>query len=100
MALAALAVAGAAAAHESYLDCFDNRDGTVTCQAGYEDGSPPSDEDRILVKDADGNTLISGGFDDGKFSFKRPGGDDFMVIFVGGEIGHSRRISGRELIGK
>ena len=81
-AVAAFA-ATTAFAHESYLDCFDNRDGTVTCQAGYEDGSPPSAKDRLLVKDAGGTTLITGQFDDqGKFSFTRPPGEDFMVVFV------------------
>lgn len=93
--------ATAALAHESYLDCFDNHDDTVTCRAGYEDGSAPSGKDRILVKDGDGITLISGQLDgEGKFSFTRPQGDDFMVVFVGGEVGHSRRINARELIDK
>ena len=88
----------AAQAHESYMDCFDNKDGTATCQAGYEDGSPPNAEDRILIKDEKGKTLIEGRFDeDGGFTFDQPGGN-FMMIFIGGEIGHTKRLNASDLI--
>jgi hypothetical protein len=86
-------------AHESYMDCFDNRDGTITCEAGYEDGSPPNDQDRVLLKDADGRTLVTGFFDaEGRFTFPRPAEDDFMMIFIGIEIGHTNRVNARDLI--
>ncbi len=86
-------------AHESYMDCFDNQNGTVTCSAGYVDGSPPADRDRVLLKDADGKTLVTGNFDaDGNFTFDKPGNGDFMVIFIGAEIGHTHRINSGDLV--
>lgn len=97
-AAALLLAGGGALAHESYMDCFDNGNETVTCVAGYEDGSPPTDRDVLLLKDADGKTLLKGNFDaEGAFSFERPAGD-FMVIFMGAEIGHTLRINATDLI--
>ncbi len=96
---AALLTGDAAFAHEAYMDCFDNGDGTATCVAGYEDGSPPTDRDRILIKDGDGKTIASGNFDeDGAFSFDRPEDPGFMMIFMGSEIGHTIRINAGDLI--
>lgn len=87
----------AAWAHEPYMDCFDNKDNTVTCEAGYEDGSPAGDEDKIFVKDDQGKTLMSGKFTDGLYTFDRPAGH-FVAVFVGDDIGHVRRVSDSDLI--
>jgi hypothetical protein len=84
-------------AHEPYMDCFDNNDRTVTCEAGYEDGSPAGDEDKIFVKDDQGKTLMTGTFTDGNYTFERPAGR-FVAVFVGGDIGHVRRIPDSELM--
>lgn len=90
---------GAIHAHESFLDCYDNRDGTITCQAGYSDGDLPADTDRILVKDRGGKTLLSGSFDEaGTFSFERPEQGGFIVIFVGSQIGHTNRVDASGLL--
>lgn len=90
--------ASAAQAHESYMDCFDNGDNTVTCQAGYDDGSPPHAGDRVLLKDSTGKTLKEGKFDaEGSFSFERPDDQNFMVIFMGSEIGHTNRVNAGDL---
>lgn len=92
---------GAVLAHESFMDCFDNQNETVTCVAGYVDGSPPSDRDRVLLKDADGKTLVTGHFDaDGNYTFDKPGNDHFMVIFMGAEIGHTLRVDSVDLISR
>lgn len=95
--LIGLGGATAAWAHEPYMDCFDNGDNTVTCEAGYEDGSPASDDDKIIVKDDQGNTLLSGKFTDGVYAFERPAGP-FVAVFVGGDIGHVRRVHNKDLI--
>lgn len=92
-----LAGSGAAWAHEPYMDCFDNQDDTITCEAGYEDGSPASNDDKIFVKDAEGKTLLSGKFTDGVYTFERPAGR-FVAVFVGGDIGHVRRVQDTALI--
>ncbi len=94
----AFAVPFTAQAHESFMDCLDNQNGTVTCQGGYVDGSPPTDKDRILIKDDKSKTLIEGQFDqDGSFTFDKPDGN-FTMIFAGGEIGHVKRIKSIDLI--
>lgn len=88
----------AAQAHESFMDCFDNRDDTVTCEAGYVDGSPPNAGDRILVKDDKGKTLKEATFDaEGSYTFERPG-EKFMMVFVGTEIGHTLRVNSADLM--
>lgn len=89
---------GAAWAHEPYMDCFDNDDQrTVTCEAGYEDGSPAAADDKIVIRDDQGKTLMSGKFTDGLYTFERPGGK-FVAVFVGGDIGHVRRVPDNELM--
>lgn len=93
-----MSLGGAAAwAHEPYMDCFDNNDRTVTCEAGYEDGSPAASDDKIFVKDDQGNTLLNGKFTDGLYTFDRPDGR-FIAVFVGGDIGHVRRVPDSDLI--
>ena len=95
--LAGLGGACAAWAHEPYMDCFDNGDGTVTCEAGYEDGSPAGDADKIIIKDEQGGTLSSGKFTDGVHTFQKPAGR-FVAVFVGSAIGHIQRIPDTDLI--
>lgn len=95
--LAGLGYACAAWTHEPYMDCFDNNDGTITCEAGYEDGSPTGDSDKIVIKDDKGNTLSSGKFTDGVYTFQRPAGH-FVAVFVGSGIGHMQRIPDSGLI--
>ena len=53
---AAVALPGAAFAHSAIFDCFDNGDGTVSCQGGYSDGSSASGVS-IKIKDAKGDVL-------------------------------------------
>jgi hypothetical protein len=94
----AVLLCSAAHAHESYMDCSAHGDGTVTCEAGYEDGSPPGERDRILIKDASGKNLLEGHFDEaGTYTFTRPEGD-FMMVFIGSAVGHSLRIKSSKLI--
>lgn len=95
--IGATLLATAAQAHESFLHCFDNGDDTVTCKAGYEDGSRLMSRDRLLVKDEKGKTLQEGHFDkSGSYSFERPAGN-FMMVFMGSEIGHTMRINSADL---
>ena len=58
LAVAALlgAQASPAAAHSALLNCFDNADGTFTCQGGYSDGSSATGI-RIVVRDSSGVVL-------------------------------------------
>lgn len=80
------------------MDCFEGTPGEITCMAGYEDGTPLTDRDIILIKDrATGKNLLEGQFDaDGRYVFPRPE-TDFMMVFIGSAIGHTRRIDSADL---
>lgn len=72
---AAVALPGAAFAHSAIFDCFDNGDGTVSCQGGYSDGSSASGVS-IKIKDAKGDVLRELKLDsNSEVSFPKPEGD-------------------------
>lgn len=69
-----LLLAGPALAHSPLCSCFDNGDGTVTCEGGFSDGSSAAGV-KMLVLDGSGKTLIEGKMNkDGEYSFKKPAG--------------------------
>ncbi len=83
-------------AHSALLNCFDNGDGTFTCQGGYSDGSSATGI-AILVRDEDGNILRKARLNaDSEVVLERPQGD-FSVVFDGGP-GHSVEVEGRSLV--
>jgi len=88
--------APSAGAHSALLNCFDNADGTFTCQGGYSDGSSAQGI-RIVVRDADGVELQEAHLNaDGEVVLQRPQGD-FSVFFDGG-AGHSVEVDGTSLV--
>lgn len=98
--LAAAALFGAqaspAAAHSALLNCFDNADGTFTCQGGYSDGSSATGI-RIVVRDSSGVVLQEARLDsNSEVTLNRPQGD-FSVLFDGG-AGHSVEVRGDSLV--
>lgn len=94
--LGILALPGEIRAHSALLNCFDNGDGTFTCQGGYSDGSSATGI-AILVRDANGNILREARLNaDSEVVLERPQGD-FSVFFDGGP-GHSVEVDGRSLI--
>lgn len=98
LAVAALlgAQASPAAAHSALLNCFDNADGTFTCQGGYSDGSPATGI-RIVVRDSSGVVLQEARLDsNSEVTLNRPQGD-FSVLFDGG-AGHSVEVRGDSLV--
>ena len=87
---------GAACAHGAIFDCFDNGDGTVSCQGGYSDGSSASGVS-IKIKDAKGDVLRELKLDsNSEVSFPKPEGD-YKVMFDGGE-GHSIELDGKKIV--
>ncbi len=83
-------------AHSALLNCFDNADGTFTCQGGYSDGSSATGI-RIVVKDDSGNTLQEATLNaDSEVILPRPQ-QNFSVLFDGGS-GHSVEIPGESII--
>ncbi len=98
LAVAALlgAQASPAAAHSALLNCFDNADGTFTCQGGYSDGSSATGI-RIVVRDSSGVVLQEARLDSSsEVTLNRPQGD-FSVLFDGG-AGHSVEVRGDSLV--
>ncbi len=83
-------------AHSALLNCFDNADGTFTCQGGYSDGSSATGI-RIVVKDNSGNLLQEATLNaDSEVVLPRPQ-QDFSVLFDGGS-GHSVEIPGESIV--
>jgi len=73
-----------ALAHSPICDCFDNGDGTVTCEGGFSDGASAAGVS-IRVVDARDRVLIDAEMQsDSSFSFAKPD-EEFHVIFDAGQ---------------
>lgn len=91
-----LALPGMAYAHSAIFDCFDNGDGTITCQGGFSDGSSAAGV-AIKVKDGAGKVTEELKLDqNSEISFKKPEGA-YKVMFDGGE-GHSIELDGDKIV--
>ncbi len=91
-----LGLVGNAMAHSALLNCFDNADGTFTCQGGFSDGSSATGIS-IVVKDSSGNILQEAQLNaDSEVVLPRPQ-QDFSVLFNGGS-GHSVEIPGESIV--
>ncbi len=85
--IAAVAAGAAAQAHSAICVCYDNSDGTVTCEGGFSDGSAAEGVPVRVVDDRE-RVIVNGTMDAaGTFSFDRPEGE-FHVVFDAGE-GHA-----------
>lgn len=81
-----------AQAHSALLNCFDNADGTFTCQGGYSDGSSATGI-RIVVKDTSSNILYEANLNsDSEVVIPYPQHKNFTILFDGGS-GHSVEIT-------
>lgn len=85
----------AAHAHNAICECFDNGDGTITCEGGFSDGGKAVGvPTRVL--DKTGKVLVEGKMSDkSEFTFPRPK-VDYRVEFNAGE-GHVVVIDGRDI---
>lgn len=85
MLLALIFVSSSMFAHTALMSCFDNGDGTITCEGGFSDGS--SANGVIFKVIQNGKTIIDGKFnEDSEFTFKKPEGE-YEAQFDAGE-GH------------
>lgn len=83
-------------AHTPLCSCFDNGDGTVTCEGGFSDGSSASGVP-VLINSADDKLLLEGKMnEDSEFTFDKPA-DDYYVLFDAGE-GHQIKVPGKEIV--
>ncbi|MGE4292141.1 MAG: hypothetical protein AB7E32_08020 [Desulfovibrio sp.] len=91
-----LVISGQAYAHSPLMSCFDNGDGTVTCEGGFSDGSSAAGVS-MSVKGPDGGILMAGKMNqDGEYSFKKPEGG-YSVVFDAGE-GHIVVVNGADIV--
>lgn len=85
-----------AQAHTPLCSCFDNGDGTITCEGGFSDGSSAAGV-KMHITDGAGKVIKEGKLDsDSEFTFDKPSGD-YKVQFDAGE-GHKIDIDGKDIV--
>jgi hypothetical protein len=90
-----LALAAAAYGHNAICECFDNGDGTITCEGGFSDGGKAAGVP-LRVLDQAGKVLIDGKMSDkSDYTFDKPK-VEFRVQFDAGQ-GHVVTIDGRDI---
>ncbi len=73
-------------AHSPLCDCFDNGDGSITCEGGFSDGGSADGVD-IRVLDLQDKVLFAGKMDSSSsYTFSVPA-DEYYVVFDAGK-GH------------
>ncbi|MBE2984097.1 hypothetical protein CCAL9344_06670 [Campylobacter sp. RM9344] len=84
----------AALAHTALMSCFDNGDGTITCEGGFSDGSSAAG---VEFKAIQGDKVVAEGkFDkDSAFTFKKPEGEYKARMFAG--EGHEVVINSKDI---
>ena len=92
--LGSLLLSSSLFAHTAIMSCFDEGDGTITCEGGFSDGSSAAG---VKFKvEQHGKTVVSGKMsEDSEFNFKKPNGS-YNVVFDAGE-GHRVHISGDDI---
>jgi hypothetical protein len=91
----ALGAAAVAYAHNAICSCFENDNGTITCEGGFSDGGKAVGVP-LRVFDQSGKVLVEGMMGkDSTFTFPKPK-VAFRVEFNAGE-GHTVTIDGRDI---
>jgi len=91
----ALIAAAVAYAHNALCSCFENDNGTITCEGGFSDGGKAVGVP-LRVFDSAGKVLVEGVMSkDSTFTFPKPK-VAFRVEFNAGE-GHIVTIDGRDI---
>ena len=82
-------------AHTALMNCIENADGQIGCEAGYSDGSSATG---IMIKVIqDGKVVLETKLDqNSEASFKKPNGS-YTVIFDGGD-GHTLSIPSTSIL--
>lgn len=84
-----------ALAHTPLCSCYDNGDGTITCEGGFSDGSSAAGV-VMQVEDKPGKVLLKGKMDeDSEFTFDKPKGP-YKVRFDAGP-GHVVEVEGDDI---
>jgi hypothetical protein len=90
-----LFLTGRVFAHTPLCSCYDNGDGTITCEGGFSDGSSAAGVE-MRVQDAEGKVLIKGKMDeDSEFTCKKPEGP-YKIQFDAGP-GHLVEVDSKDI---
>lgn len=81
-------------AHTAIMSCFDNADGTITCEGGFSDGSSASGVKFHILQDSK-KTFETKMSEDSEVTFKKPNGT-YQAVFDAGE-GHQVHIKGSDI---
>lgn len=81
-------------AHTPLMSCFDEGDGTVTCEGGFSDGSSASGVE-FMVEQGGKPVLKTRLNEFSEINFEKPQGD-YKAIFNAGE-GHVVTINGKDI---
>ncbi|MBC2712733.1 MAG: hypothetical protein HGJ94_17620 [Desulfosarcina sp.] len=91
-----LLMTGLSHAHTPLCSCYDNGDGTITCEGGFSDGSSAAGVE-MRVEDKNEKVLLKGKMDeDSEYTFEKPAGA-YKVVFDAGE-GHVIEVDGKEIV--
>jgi hypothetical protein len=96
LSLGLLTFATSALAHTPLFSCFDNGDGSVTCEGGFSDGSSAAGV-AVHILDGAGNAVEETKLDEfSEITFTKPDGD-YSVQFDAGE-GHQITVAGKDIV--
>ena len=85
-----------ALAHTPLCSCYDNGDGTITCEGGFSDGSSAAGV-TIRVVDASEKVLMEGKMsEDSEFTCKKPDGPYKVQLDAG--PGHLVEVNGDDIV--
>ncbi len=94
LVIASLFIANSLFAHTALMSCFDNGDGSITCEGGFSDGSSASGTKFRVEQNS--KTVVEGKMSsNSEFTFKKPDGD-FVAVFDAGE-GHQVHVKSKDI---
>ena len=84
-----------AIAHTALCSCYDNGDGTITCEGGFSDGSSAAGVE-IRVVNKNKRVIIKGTMsEDSEFTFDKPKGSYQVELDAG--PGHLVELDGKDI---
>lgn len=88
-------LASSSYAHTALMNCMENSDAIIGCEAGFSDGSSATGVPLKVVQD--GKVVFETKFDqNSEVSFKKPQGE-YTVVFDGGD-GHTLTIQSKSIL--
>lgn len=88
-------MATSAMSHTALMSCFDEGDGTITCEGGFSDGSSASGVEFYVKQN--GNVILKSKMNEySEINFKKPAGD-YQAVFNAGE-GHKVFVDGKDIV--